>query len=116
MPVYGDFTLGQREDGSLTIPMSPPQPIGGFTLEFTVLSHFGGISGLITKSCASGFYSSGITLVNSGQGILQISINAGDTSGWVPNAYPFVVQRLDSGFRTDLTTGYLLLGVNQGIN
>ena len=114
MPAYVDWNLGEREDGLFTVGLAPPIAIGGWNIQFTLLTRFGGISGLVTKSCASGFSGvSGITVTNSGNGTFQVSINSADTSGFNPNAYAYTVERLDTGFRTELLQGYLLLGSNQ---
>ena len=110
MSILIDFSLAVREDATITFSLTPPAPIGGQNLQFQVMHRFGGVSGIITKTVASGFNNvSGINVTNSGQGIMNISINSADTSGMqsIPRAYN--ITRLDSGSRTVYTEGYMLL-------
>lgn len=110
MSVQADFSLARQEDGVLIISMTPVIPIGGQNYQFQVTKRFGGTSGLITKSMHSGFYNvSGMNIVNSGQGIMRVNINEVDTSGREWGNYSFNVQRLDSGNRTVVSEGYLVI-------
>jgi hypothetical protein len=105
------YYLSQFSDGMLTIGMAPPQPIGGWSIRLEVLNAFGGMSGLIQKYCASGYNGvSGITVVNSGEGIMQVQFNSPDTSGMNYGNYPIVVEALQSGGRTPICEGYFTLG------
>ncbi len=64
---------------------------------------------------ASGFYAtSGMNIVDSGNGQLSVQVNAGDFSGQSYGNYAFQVHRADSGFATDLTQGYCLLKPSLG--
>lgn len=113
MPALADFNLYKYEDGLLTVPLRPPAAVGGWDIRFTVTLRQGAdSSGLIVKSVASGYGggASGISVLNSGQGVLQVTIRAQDTSGLQPGPYAFAIERLDSGSRTPLTRGFLLLG------
>lgn len=107
---FSQFRMVSYSDGLVTIALEPPTAIGGWTIEFKVTKFFGGSSGLITKSCSSGYGGgqSGITVTNSGQGILQVRINAADMSGQDAGAYPFQCKRTDSGFATPTSQGYYL--------
>ncbi len=110
MPVLVDFSLSRPESATLTVSMTPAVPIGGWSIQFQALKRFGGISGLITKSVSSGFNGlSGITVTNSGQGVFNISLYSSDTSGLSYGNYAYSNMRLDSGFITVLTEGYLQL-------
>jgi hypothetical protein len=101
LPVYANFTLARYEDGILTVSMTPPTPIGGWTLQFSVCTRFGGTSPLVTKSCASGYNgTSGITITNSGQGFFAVQLKSADTSGLDPGNFAYVIERLDSGARS----------------
>lgn len=116
MSIQFDMPLAKWEDGILTITLTPPQPIGGWDIRFHAQKRFGEVtSGAVVKSCASGFGGgqSGITIVNSGQGILNIRINEVNTSGWDFGNYAATVQRFNSG-RTLLSQGYLVLLPNIG--
>jgi len=110
--IQTDFLLNKFEDGQFVVQMSPPNPIGGWTLQWTMMRRFGGISGLIVKSCASGYGTnqSGISVLNSGNGQLQINIYSPDTSGLNFGVYAQNLVRLDSGFNTVLLEGFLTLG------
>ena len=112
MPIYADFSIGKLEDGTLTVALQPPVAIGGWQIQFTVQKHFGGISGIYT-AYVSGINSiSGITITNSGQGIFNIALPSYWASGLDFGNYSYSVERRDSGFRTELSIGYILLGVN----
>lgn len=107
MPLIVHFSLCRFEDGILTVPLNPPNPIGGWNISFDVYTHPGGETPLITKSCASGFSGvSGITVTNSGQGEFRITIDSVDTSGLELTNYAYYIQHLNSGVRTVLTEGF----------
>ena len=102
-----------QEDVLDSFVMSPPQPIGGWTVEARVSKRFGiGSSGLIVASAASGYGGgvSGITITDSGAGKMTFPINSPATSGFLPGNYATTISRLDSGFNTVLYQGYLILG------
>lgn len=114
MPAYSDFCITKKNDSTLTIPLSPPVPIGGWEVEFQLNQNFPlppKSSGLIVKSMASGFYGvSGMNIVNSGQGSFRVSIPSVDTSGLCAGNYAYAIRRTNSGFYTTLTEGYASLG------
>lgn len=109
MPIQQDFGLVLREDGVIQTVMEPSTNIAGWNLQTLVTKRPGHLSGLIVKSAASGYGGgqSGITITNSGQGIFTTAINSVDSSGFDPGAYAYRTERLDSGFRSVLTEGYL---------
>lgn len=110
MPVNMDWSLVRYEDGVVNFGMDPPQAVGGWGVTFTVTKRFGSDAAIMTKSMASGFVGvSGITMVNSGQGQFNINIWEADTSGLQPGNYACRIDRTDSGNKTLLTQGYLLL-------
>lgn len=100
-----DYTLPLPVDGALVINLAPPAPVGGWSLRFTLSKRQGGTS-LLTAYAASGFYGSGITLQNSGEGIIRVSQFATAMSGQNPGAYVFELRRTDSGFANVLSFGY----------
>jgi len=105
--IFTDFSLGRYEDGVLTVTLTPPTPIGGWTIRFMAQRHFGGLSGYAVKYTASGLDGmSGITITNSGLGIFNIQLNSSDMSGLPFGNYATGSERLDSGQRTDLTQGF----------
>lgn len=108
MPVIGDFAWVRYDDGVLTLGLIPPTPVGGQTVQFQVMKRFGGVSGIFTRSVASGFNgASGITITDSGQGIMQIQIRSADTSGLEYGNIAFMADRLDSGYQTRYAEGYI---------
>ena len=109
MSVIQDFSLARYDDGALIIGMIPPTPVGGWNIQFSLMKHLGG-SGFVNKIVTSGFNNlSGISVTNSGQGVFNISLQSQDTSGLPYGNYPYAVERMDSGFRTTLTEGYVIL-------
>ena len=110
MPVIGDFSIIKLEDGILYVELAPPVAIGGMALSCQVTRRFGGTSGLIQKSVSSGFNgASGISVINSGQGMLSVAIRSQDTSGLDYGNYAFSILRTDSGSRTVLTEGFFVV-------
>lgn len=111
MAVKVDVSIARNEDAVLAITMAPPVNIAGWNIRFRAQHRFGGLSGFITKSAASGFGGgqSGITIANSGTGAFNVRLNSPDTSGQEYGAYAYTAERMDSGFRTVLTEGYLIL-------
>lgn len=111
MPVLADFKFSRYTDGLLTLSVEPPTPIAGWSVEMNVQRNFGGVSGVMpTKSYASGYWGvSGIAILNSGAGIMQIKIDASDTSGLEYGNYAGQIVRVDSGSRTILSEGYLMV-------
>lgn len=111
MAIQMDYSLVRFEDGTIQVGMQPPVNISAWNLQFQLLRRFGGVSGLITKSAASGFGGgqSGITIMSSGQGTFSVQIRSQDTSGLDPGVYAYGIQRLDSGFQTTLVKGYFNL-------
>jgi hypothetical protein len=110
MPIYTDYDLVRYSDGQLTIALSPPTPIGGWTVLYEETRRFCGTSG-IQKWLASGFNGvSGITVVNSGEGVIRVQINSTDSSGRNPGSYAYTITRMDSGHRTTLAEGYHVMG------
>ncbi len=113
MPVYADFPIVQQEDMRVSLNMNPPVPIGQWTIQFQVQRRFGGISGIMFASVASGFNGmSGITIIDSGQGQMVVTIPSVVTSGMNPGPKAFAGNRIDSGFHTCIVEGFLLLGIN----
>lgn len=115
MAVLVDFTLLRQEDAVLNVSMSPPVAVGGWDIRFQMAKRFGAESGLVTKSVASGFNGqSGITVVNSGQGVFSVRMNSPNTSGREFGNYAFAITRFTSGSQTVLTEGYVMLGPTVG--
>ncbi len=110
MPILADFSLSRLEDATLTVSMAPPTPIGGWMLRFWMQNRFGGISGFAQAYVSSGYNGqSGINVINSGQGVFSVTIPSMATSGLDYKNYAYAIERLDSGFRTVISEGYVLL-------
>lgn len=110
MPIYSDFYLSKLEDGIVTIAMSPAVPIGGWNINFNLTKRENSSNVLIKKTVASGYsVVSGITIQDSGQGIFSVRMNSNDTSGFDPGNYAYEIVRMDSGFRSILCKGYLIM-------
>ena len=117
MAVDGEIYWVRHDDGVISISLAPPAAIGAASLRFRIVPRFAGLSGFISKTCASGYGNgaSGITIVDSGAGRLNVALNAADTSGLGAGAYPYDLVRLDSGYRTQLAAGYFLLREPTGL-
>lgn len=116
MPALQDFALGIYEDATIQVNLSPPTNISGFDLRFRLMSRFGGVSGLVVKTCASGYNNvSGINVNNGPQGQFQIRLNSIDTSGLDTRNYSYSVERTTSGSRTILTEGFVVILPTTGL-
>ena len=117
MAIEHDFYLDRFADGVISFELAPPTNIGGWNIVFDVRKRPGSVSGIIVKSCASGFAgsgnASGITVTGSAEGRVEITINSQDTSGLAGN-YAFTVERRDSGYHTVLSRGHIILGQSIG--
>lgn len=105
MPIVGDWSVIRGNDLQITFGLKPPTNIGGMQIGFFLYKRLGSDSPLVSKYAMSGFISSGVSVVNSGQGSLGITLNSQDTSGLEPGNYVFKVKRLDSGFIGDFSEG-----------
>lgn len=104
-----DFSLAPNEDGTIQVNLQPPTPIGGWSLRFDMWKRFGSDTPIISKFAASGFNGvSGITIVDSGQGVLQVQLFNPEMSGQDFGAYAYRIARTSSGFVTNTTEGYRL--------
>ncbi len=109
-PVLGDFSLGRYEDALLNFSLNPPVAVGGWGVQFLLEHRFGGLSGIIIGTVASGYSSlSGIAVTNSGQGVFQVTVPGMLTSGLDYGNYAYTLARVDSGSYTNLAEGYLSL-------
>lgn len=111
MAIIQDFMLIRGDDAVLEINLTPPVAIGGWTIHTRLQKRFGDIaSGILDKWMASGRYSvSGMNIVNSGQGIFNVAINAVETSGLDYGNYAYSAVRTDSGNVSVLTQGFCML-------
>ena len=116
MPVYGNFELTKGTDGDLLIELSPPIDVGGWTVRFTISKRFNASSGVIVDRWASSGYGggqSGITVTDSGVGRFTITAPTPEEfSGRDAGNYAMQFSRTDSGSRTPLSQGLILMGPN----
>ena len=110
MPVFSSFGSIRLEDGVITIGLAPPAAVGGWNVRFGLALRFGGTE-FAVKTSASGYGGgqSGVTVLDSGQGTWQIPINSADTSGLDAVNLAGTMVRLDSGNRTDIWNGFVVL-------
>ncbi len=86
--------------------LAPPTAVGGWTVVYEQMKRADGVP-FITKQIASGFSAqSGITVVNSGQGVFAIQLFQSEMSGRNPGAFFYRVRRTDSGSLTPVSEGY----------
>jgi len=109
VPIQQNFQVPIANDVVIVITLTPPQPIGNMDLQFQVCKRAGGGSmPLITKSCVSGFYgTSGMNILNSGQGEVSVEINATDTSGLDFGNLWYNFGNVQSGSMSSFTVGYI---------
>lgn len=111
MPVFSDFALGRLENGSLTISMSPPTGISGWSLQYIQTRRLGGTA-IVSKFAASGYNNvSGINVTDGARGVLSVALTPGEMSGFTDGTYSYQVLRINSGLQTVISTGYRLCGI-----
>ena len=104
-----DYNVRRGEDALLSGIRIENTAIGGWNIQLSLFTHFGG-SGLLQKVTASGFNGvSGVTITSSGLGTYTARMNSVESSGLAYGAYPYVVERLTSGSRTVLQQGYIVV-------
>ena len=115
MAIQTNFKLERFADGDLTVGLAPAANISGWTLQCTMWRRAqnisGSVSGLITKSAASGFNNvSGINVTNGVQGVFTVHFNRFDVSGNLDSgSYYFKVERMDSGNASVVAEGFRLI-------
>lgn len=104
-----DFAISYV-DGVLTVDLRPPTNITNWAIQFTMTKRFYSNTPIITKSCASGYNNvSGINVTNAGIGLFNVTLTRAEVSGLAAGAYACNIDRVDSGFYTELVNGYRLL-------
>lgn len=107
---FGSFVAGT--DFTVTVGLAPPTGTSGQTWQFQLGTRFGWSSGLVTKSCASGYNNvSGVNLIDGINGTFNVALNAVDTSGFDPLNYACNFRRLDSGSVGTALEGYLQITI-----
>jgi hypothetical protein len=117
MPSQMDFSSAHYADGILTMSLAPSANIGGWNIRFQVLKRFEGAVPIVTRYAASGYGGgqSGITVTNSGQGVMNITLASQDFSGYSPGLFTYGIERMDSGSRTMLTYGFINVTPSEGV-
>ena len=110
MPIQTDIPWTKFEEGNLNVEVVPAVNISGWNIRLTTSKRFGGSSGLIVKSCASGYNDvSGINVTNGVGGKFSVRLYTSNTSGLDYGCFATVIERLDSGSRSTITEGFLIL-------
>lgn len=113
MPQYQDFSFDAGTDNLCLVQLLEPQDVSTWSVTFTAWKRFGGVVPLIQMGLTplSGQINgtSGITLLNSGQGAWQLYFQSLFTSGFQQGNIAYKYSRIDSGHHVDLAVGYLLL-------
>lgn len=111
MPVITEYGLCRLEDGTLVVNLTPPGRIDNMTIRYLETKRFGQqTSGYVEKWYASGYNTvSGISIINSGEGVMRITMDSVETSGREYGNYSFRVERMDSGYRTVIAEGYRMV-------
>lgn len=116
MPIIGTFDLTKGTDADLTIELSPPMNVGGWSVRCVFAKRFDVSSGMLPDRVAASGYGggqSGITVLDSGAGRFRITApTPEEMSGRDPGNYALQFERTDSGSRGPLTQGFVLYGPN----
>lgn len=113
-PIYTDYIMAIEEDS--TLYFSGNTSVGDVSYRFQAMRRFNGVSGLIALYVSpNNNGTSGITITNSGLGLMSFFIPALFTSGWDPGAYAYDLQETSVGSHETLQEGYLLVEPDTGI-
>lgn len=108
MPIQTNVSYVLTDDKTVNISLNPPAPIGGMAINFNLMHRFGSTTPIATFYLASGYSgASGLTVINSGQGIFKANLFNQFTSGTLYGPLAFTAVRMDSGHVTTLVEGYL---------
>jgi uncharacterized protein YcnI len=97
MSVQSNLEFFQGEDILLTLTLTPPQDIAGWTLTGTVRDKLGG---------TSQFTYSG-TITDAGRGVFTVSWSRANTNLLTPGDYVWDIRRTDAGKNTVLAHGQI---------
>src|SRR6188472_2239208 len=110
MPPEQTLRLIRAQDLTLRFVMSPPRDITSWTATFEVEDKLAG-SAVITKTVGSG-----VTLADTGKGIIEVSLAKADTSALTVSSaltagkgYVWELKRTNAGFNVVLARGQLIL-------
>jgi hypothetical protein len=95
MSVQSNLTFFQGEDILLTLTMTPPTDITGWTLLSTVKDELGGTTQFNPTVSATDY----------GRGVFTVSLSRAQTSALTPGDYVWDVRRTDSGKNAVLAHG-----------
>lgn len=103
-PTIANVSFYKGEDVDLTVTLSPPTNITGWSLQFTLRKQYGDAAALLTKTIGAG-----ITVTDATNGVFKVALASADSAGLELKAYVYDIQRTDAGNRTVLTIGNLTL-------
>lgn len=110
MPPEQTIRLIRAQDLTLRFFLSPPRDMTSWTVTFEVEDKLAG-SAVITKTVGSG-----VTLADTGKGILEVSLAKADTSSLTVSSglatgkgYVWELKRTNSGSNVVLARGQLIL-------
>jgi hypothetical protein len=104
MATSANISFYRGEDVTLVVTMNPVVDISGWSLQFTVRAALDLLPIAITKTVGAG-----ITITNGPGGIFRVVILRDDTVALAVGTYLFDIQRIDSGYYTELLIGQLAL-------
>lgn len=104
-PIETPVTFFRGEDVVLTVTLTPPTNITGWSLTFTVKNNLGGTTEVTKDNGGTG----GISITSAGNGIFTVTILRSDTTGLAIQAYVYDIRRTDSGNNTVLAFGCINL-------
>lgn len=112
MPLESDFLLQRDENGNVIITLTAPSPVGGEYLRFQMTKRFGSDTSIYSAYSNSGVDGvSGLSILDSGQGKVQISFEPSYVSGYEAGNYACKLQRLSSGRWTKIWEGFRVMDV-----
>jgi hypothetical protein len=110
MPPEQTLRLIRAQDLTLRCTLLPPRDITGWTVTFEVEDKLAGAA-VITKTVGAG-----ITLADTGKGILEVALAKADTSGLTVSSalaagkgYVWEIKRTNAGSNVVLARGQLIL-------
>jgi hypothetical protein len=105
MAIETPLSWFRGEDVALTVTLTPPTSISGWSLTFTVRDRPGGTVKLTKDNGGTG----GLTITDAGNGVFKVTIARADTQTLTVQAYVYDIRRTDSGNNAIIAFGSINL-------
>jgi hypothetical protein len=105
MAIETPLTWFRGEDVTLTVTLTPPTNITGWSLTFTIRDKLGGAVKITKDNGGTG----GLTLTDAINGVFKVTIARADTLTLAVQSYVYDIRRTDSGNNAIVAFGSIQL-------